>query len=87
MKWTIVLQSKIWKIDCADKKYREQYLTTIKELVTEQIRTQQFIARHPYPVPYLTKQDKVLLFIANSCSEILEKTLNDKWKSERGIIF
>jgi hypothetical protein len=46
-------------IDCADKKYREQYLTTIKELVTEQIRTQQFIARHPYPV---TKPDKVLLY-------------------------
>ncbi len=49
------VQARIWKIDCADKKYREQYLTTIKELVTEQIRTQQFIARHPYPVTKLEK--------------------------------
>lgn len=60
--------AKIWRIDCffADKKYREQYLTTIRELITEQIRTQQHIARHSRQVTY----DVVGNYLAK-CSKLL----------------
>jgi len=75
---TNVRQNKI------DEKYRDQYLDTIKQLVTEQVRTQHYITRITCERDQLSKEITDLqMKIKNAQMDLLEEEIKKNKESEK----
>jgi len=67
-----------------DEKYRDQYLDTIKQLVTEQVRTQHYITRITCERDQLSKEITDLqLKIKNAQMDLLEEEIKKNKESEK----